>query len=288
MADKRREDLKRALKHLRHPLLDDLAGLWAPSIAPTAPLPYASISEVPDLKAEVTKAKNLELMPNFVGTRETALAKACDLFAKAGEAVNASSTLVSQGTWLSAAILHYDACYYIAKSCCHLMGFAQYNASSSYLIDIFPSPPGNKTLKTSASVDNIRLHQIGRWEHLNVWHLLGRVAHTAKGTQASIFDPIKKIDLDRISDRRNSYLYDNRYFGLPAELSYIDIPSNKIYDLVSVSKSRAITSDYDDAAYYHALFRVLNELVKNLATCAQVASAIEARASSKRISAMAA
>lgn len=288
MADKRREALKRALKGLRHPLLDDLAGQWAPSLGPAAPAPLASLADVPGIKSAMVDKKDGDEIDYIAGVRETSLAKVSDLFAKSAEAVNASSKLVNDGAWLSAVLLQYDGCFYLAKACCHLLGFTQYSQSGTYIIDIFPEHRTKKGPKLTNTSDKLKVHVFGRWEHLNVWHLLGRLAFTAKGRKTTIFDEVKKIDFDRISDRRNAYVYDCRYFGLVPELSHLDVPSDNVYDLVGISKSKLIAADYDDAAYYHLLLRELNKLFDELADIAQVKPVVTSLADSARHAAMAA
>lgn len=173
-------------------------------------------------------------------------------FARSLEVVEGAGASRLSGSNVSSLLLSYDAVYLAASTMVLLFGYAPIGRDSEVCVDIFYKSSQPRI----ALEDTYGFFVLDRWSHEVVWKLCKRIISTID-TPAEIKDCLKVLrsdKLDKVSQRRNSQIYDQAKLYAGDDKADADFPSlQPVLDASwAVDRYRAI---------FHALSKINLQLV---------------------------
>lgn len=200
--------------------------------------------------------------------RETVLTLSLHLRAKGLYCIRAARDMNERGfpTWSS--LLMYDACFFIAKSICYLLGISDVGRDSSYYLDIFYEEKRKKDL-IDVGHQAFKLNE--RLSHKMLWTVFARMMNTFKVDDTEFSLRVKELrnnDYDKFSGERNRLFYTCLAWSREHDLENSDLSSPLVYEdnVNYFNAPHSVVSEYFHV-YNHgglALFSCLNYLLLDL------------------------
>lgn len=268
----------RNLKKLQHRNWSIIRDLWIdhlPDIDLSEEFPEPALWHLPEVAQQVTNSTPEQQLPYITGVRESVFREVVLLARKFTYCRMVSYESATRGfpTW--SVIAAYDACFYGAKAICYVLAIVNLARDSNLYLDLFV--PRRSRGRGQAHYDVLVAYNLGeRLTHNALWLLFGRLCRTMTlpADGETINRSLRSLDLDQVSNFRNSLIYNGGFWLNSDNFVLCDLAQGvgnlEIY--YALSQPPEIATDPE--RYFSIAFRLHEALAYLLGNIAKLAPSI--------------